>query len=218
MKTSNKGVNLIKSFEGYRSAAYKCPAGVWTIGYGHTGRVDGKKIRKGMKTTTAKAVELLKNDLAKFEKKVNKYWNKYHWTQNEFDALVSFAYNVGSIRGLTAFGMRSRATIARKMLLYNKASGRVLAGLTNRRIAERKLFITDNKNPYKEPTETIYKGCAGEGVKWVQWEIKQDGYNIKIDGDCGKKTDKAIRKYQKKNGLVVDGKVGSITRKYLKNN
>jgi lysozyme len=216
VKTSNRGINRIKSFEGYRSTAYKCSAGVWTIGYGHTGRVDGKKICKGMRITASKAVELLKNDLAKFEKGVNKYWNKYHWTQNEFDALVSFAYNVGSIRQLTAFGMRSKATIARKMLLYNKASGRALAGLTNRRIAERKLFLADNKNPYKEPAETIYKGCIGEGVKWVQWELKQRGYSLKIDGDCGSKTDKAIRKYQKKNGLTVDGKVGPVTRKCIK--
>jgi lysozyme len=142
MKTSNKGIKLVKASEGCRLKAYKCPAGKLTIGYGHTGRVDGKKIRFGMKITQAKATELLKKDLVKFEKKVNKYWNKYHWTQNEFDALVSFAYNVGSIRQLTALGMRSKATIARKMVLYNKAAGRPLKGLTDRRKAEQKLFLT----------------------------------------------------------------------------
>jgi lysozyme len=142
MKTSNKGINLIKSYEGYRGTAYKCPAGKYTIGYGHTGRVDGKKIRAGTKITKTKGTELLKADLAKFEKMVNKYWNKYHWTQNEFDALVSFAYNVGSVRQLTALGMRSKATIVRKMVLYNKAAGKPLKGLTDRRKAEQKLFLT----------------------------------------------------------------------------
>jgi lysozyme len=141
MKTSNKGINLIKSFEGYRGTAYKCPAGKWTIGYGHTGTVDGKKICTGMKITAVMGTELLRADLAKFEKKVNKYWKKYHWTQNQFDALVSFAYNHGTITDLTALGTRSKATIARKMLLYNKAAGRSLKGLTDRREAEQKLFL-----------------------------------------------------------------------------
>ena len=140
MKTSNQGINLIKAFEGYRNKAYKCPAGIWTIGYGHTGSVDGKKICAGMKITAEKAIELLKEDLEKFEKAVEKYDKKYHWNQNEFDAMVSFAYNVGSIRQLTALGTRSKETIANKLLAYNKAAGRALAGLTRRRVAEQKLF------------------------------------------------------------------------------
>jgi lysozyme len=147
MKTSNKGINLIKSFEGYRSVAYKCPAGKWTIGYGHTGKVDGKKVCAGMKITPAKATELLKADLVKFEKGVNKYWKRYRWTQSEFDSMVSFAYNVGSIRGLSAMGMRSKATIARKMLLYNKAAGKPLNGLTKRRKAEQALFLSKSIAP-----------------------------------------------------------------------
>jgi lysozyme len=140
MKTSNKGINLIKSFEGYRGTAYKCPAGKWTIGYGHTGKVDGKKVYASMRITPGKGTELLKADLAKFEKGVNKYSKKYHWSQNEFDALVSFAYNVGSIRKLTALGIRSKATIARNMLMYNKAAGKPLKGLTDRRKAEQEFI------------------------------------------------------------------------------
>lgn len=135
MKIGQSGINLIKQFEGCILEAYKCPAGVWTIGYGHTAGVT-----QGQKITQAQADAFLVEDLAKFEKKVEKY-SKYSWRQNEFDALVSFAYNVGSIDQLTANGARSRQVIAEKMLLYNKSKGVVLPGLTRRREAERKLFL-----------------------------------------------------------------------------
>lgn len=81
-------------------------------------------------------------------------------------------------------------------------------------------------NPYREPTETIKKGMAGEGVMWVQWELREAGYTIvrvngydkelKVDGDCGPITDAGIRAYQRDHGLVVDGKVGPATRKSMK--
>jgi Phage-related lysozyme (muraminidase) len=141
MKVSERGINLIKSFEGCKLTGYLCPAGVPTVGYGHTGAMDGKPVCKGMKITKTKAVELLKEDLEKFEKKVCKY-PKYKWTQNEFDALVSFAYNVGNIDKLTAGGTRSKAVIAEKILAYNKANGKELVGLTRRRKAEQALFLT----------------------------------------------------------------------------
>jgi hypothetical protein len=66
-------------------------------------------------------------------------------------------------------------------------------------------------NPYPEPTETIFKGCKGVVVKWVQWELVQDGFKLDFDGDCGSKTDKAIRDYQRKHKLAIDGRVGKIT-------
>lgn len=134
MKISTTGLNLIKSFEGCRLTAYKCPAGVWTIGYGHTGGV-----KFGQKITQAKADAYLKSDLAKFEKHVASY-KKYNWNQNEFDALVSFAYNVGSITQLTANGTRTKKQISEKILAYDKAAGKTLAGLTRRRQAEKALF------------------------------------------------------------------------------
>ena len=135
MKISTTGLNLIKSFEGCRLTAYKCPAGVWTIGYGHTGGV-----RSGQKITQAKADAYLKADLAKFEKHVMSYNKKYNWNQNEFDALVSFAYNIGSITQLTANGTRTKKQISEKILAYDKAAGKTLAGLTRRRQAEKVLF------------------------------------------------------------------------------
>lgn len=69
-------------------------------------------------------------------------YSAYNWTQPEFDALVSFAYNIGSIDGLTAKGTRTRSEIAAKILEYNKAGGKVLSGLIRRRQEERKLFLT----------------------------------------------------------------------------
>lgn len=136
LKTGQAGLDLIKQFEGYELTAYKYPAGVWTIGYGHTAGVAA-----GQVITQAEADKLLVEDVAKYEQKVNKYYDWYQWNQNEFDALVSFAFNIGSIDQLTANGTRSRAVIAEKILLYNKAAGKVLAGLTRRRQAEQELFL-----------------------------------------------------------------------------
>lgn len=103
MKISQKGMDLIKRFEGCKLTAYKCPAGLWTIGYGHTGNV-----REGQVITQDYAETLLRQDLITYELKVSRYEPKYTWRQHEFDALVSFAYNIGSIDQLTANGTRSR--------------------------------------------------------------------------------------------------------------
>ena len=74
----------------------------------------------------------------------------------------------------------------------------------------------DSKNPYKEPLLTIKLGSKGEGVMWVQWELNQDGFKIAINGICDTDKDKAIRSYQKKHGLEVDGKVGPKTRQSMR--
>jgi len=146
MKTSQTGINLIKSYEGCRLTAYKAAATekYYTIGYGHY----GSDVSKGMKITQAQADAYLVSDLAKFEAKVNKYQSKYNFNQNQFDALVSFAYNVGSIDGLTANGTRKIAQISAKFSAYNKSGGKVLAGLKKRRAAEKKLFNTAITNSF----------------------------------------------------------------------
>lgn len=136
LKTGQAGLDMIKQYEGCRLMAYKCPAGVLTIGYGHTAGV-----KAGQTITQAQADKYLVDDVAKYEKNVNKYYEKYRWNQNEFDALVSFAFNIGSIDQLTAGGTRTRAQIADKITAYCKAGGKVLAGLVRRREAERKLFL-----------------------------------------------------------------------------
>ena len=137
MKTSSKGVSLIKQFEGCRLTAYKCPAGVWTIGYGHTAGV-----KQGDVITQQTADDYLRNDLTTYENAVMKYDNIYHFNQNQFDALVSFTYNcgAGNLKSLTQSGKRTIAQIGEKLLLYNKAGGVVLRGLQRRRVAEKELF------------------------------------------------------------------------------
>ena len=163
MKTGNAGLNLIKQFEGCRLTAYKCPAGVWTIGYGHTaGVISGQTI------TQEEADKMLVCDVEKYERKVNKYYDRYRWNQNEFDALVSFAFNIGSIDQLTANGTRSRAVIAEKILLYNKAGGKVLNGLKRRREAERVLFLKPCEKTSGTGTEQSERGI-------VKYSLKADG-------------------------------------------
>ena len=214
MKISDKGLTLIRKYEGCRLTAYKCPAGVWTIGAGHTGSVDGKAICSGMKITSAKATELLAADCAKFEARVAKYTG-YGWNQNEFDALVSFAFNVGSIAQLTANGKRSRAEIAAAMLRYNKAGGKVLAGLTKRRTEERELFLAPCEEVCEVELKVLKKGSKGEPVKGLQRLLVGCGYGLAVDGDFGAKTENALKDYQDENGLTVDGVAGAKTYEAL---
>lgn len=140
MRASREVINLIKQFEGCRLDAYKCPAGKWTIGFGHT-----QGVKPGDKISQAQAEAYLMVDLERYEANVIKYDPKYNWTQNEFDALVCFAYNLGSIDGLVDNGKRTKAEIADAFLLYNTAKVNgvktVLAGLTRRRKSEQALFI-----------------------------------------------------------------------------
>lgn len=145
-KVSKRGIDLIKEFEGCQLTAYQDEVGVWTIGYGITNSdrsISGTTIKRGLKISQATAEEWLEESLdKKYLPKVMKYDTRYGWNQNEIDALVSFTYNIGSIDQLTANGSRSRETIAKKMLEYNKAGGTVYRGLARRREAERKLFLT----------------------------------------------------------------------------
>lgn len=169
LKTSAEGISLIKKFEGCRLAAYKDSVGVWTIGYGHTAGV-----KPGQKITQIQAESFLKDDLAKFEREVMKYDDKYHWNQNQFDALVSFALNIGNINQLTANGTRNIQTIAEKMLHYNKAGGKAVDGLTERRKKEHELFI--------KPVKQI-ENISPSGDKHVQLNYRQgQNYMIKAEG------------------------------------
>ena len=140
MKISTNGIALIKKWEKCHLVAYKATSSeeYYTIGYGHY----GADVKKGMKITQAQADAYLVSDLAKFEAKVEKYNTKYHFNENQFSALVSFAYNIGNIDQLTANGTRTIAQISQKILAYNTQKGKVLAGLTNRRKEEKALFDT----------------------------------------------------------------------------
>ena len=140
MKTSEKGIELIISFEGFSKKACKCvpTEKYYTIGYGHY----GKDVAMDATITKKGAIALLKKDLLSFEKKVDKYNHIYHFSQNEFDALVSFCYNVGNIDKLTVNGRRSKSEIADAMLRYTHSGGKELRGLVRRRTMERELFLS----------------------------------------------------------------------------
>lgn len=135
---SPEGLALIKQFEGCRLQAYKAlpTERYYTIGYGHY----SANITSNMVITQQEADNLLLSDLRRFEENVNKYYPHYLWKQNEYDALVSFAFNIGNIDQLTAHGSRNREMIANKMLEYCKSGGKVIDGLVNRRIIEKALF------------------------------------------------------------------------------
>ncbi|MBD5444999.1 MAG: lysozyme [Lachnospiraceae bacterium] len=142
MSISDKGVELIAKYEGCRLEAYKCPAGIWTIGYGHTAGVQPGQTLPSKEAAKA----LLKEDLKKYGGHVNSCVKNGHISfplnQNQFDALTSFCYNCGSGTLQKLVSGRDAATVAEKLLLYNKGGGKVLPGLVKRREEERALFIS----------------------------------------------------------------------------
>lgn len=166
MKISETGLNLIISFEGFCPKATKAvkTERYYTIGYGHY----GKDVEENQSITKDQALKLLKKDMKRFETKVMKYNDCYNFTQNEFDALVSFAYNVGNIDQLTARGTRTKKEIADAMLLYTKSGGNVLDGLRKRRNKERELFLkcsTSNFYPkYRGASKDIDVVLSSIGV------------------------------------------------------
>lgn len=133
------GLTLIKKFEGLRLKAYKCAAGVWTIGYGHT-----KGVKEGDVITEKEAEALLQEDLDKFIDHVRYYDETYNYNfnENEFSALVSFAFNIGTLRGITNGGKRTKFQIGSKFNAYVYAGGKKLNGLIKRRAAEYNLYNT----------------------------------------------------------------------------
>ena len=138
MKTSNVGIALIKRFEGLRTKAYLCPAGVPTIGYGHT-----KDVRlNDPEITEAEADRLLAEDLGVYEAAVTEMV-KVPLTQNQFDALVSFAFNlgIGALRFSTLLKrLNAGLPCAEEFDRWTMAGGKTLPGLVRRRAAERRLF------------------------------------------------------------------------------
>lgn len=145
MQTSEKGIALIKQFEGCKLTAYQDSVGVWTIGYGWTQPVEGKPIRAGMTIKQETAERLLKTGLVSYESDLSRLV-KVGLTQGQFDALVSFTYNLGARSLSTSTLLRKinagdYAGAADEFLRWNKAGGKVLNGLTRRREAERALFL-----------------------------------------------------------------------------
>lgn len=145
MKTSSSGRAAIAAREGNVLTAYQDSVGIWTIGVGHTAAAGSPVPKAGMKITSAESDAILSRDLAKFEASVSNAV-KVPLNQNEFDALVSLAFNIGGgafsnstlVRKLNA---GDRAGAAQQFLVWNKAGGRVLNGLVKRRESERRQFL-----------------------------------------------------------------------------
>lgn len=148
MRASKTGVSIIKKYEGFSAAPYLCPAGVPTIGYGNTFYPDGRKVSMSdSKLTEVQATQMLILLVDSFSEKVDKLI-KTQLNQNQFDSLVSFAYNVG-------VGNLQKSTLLKKVntnpndksirdefLKWNKAGGKVLNGLVKRRLEESDLYFT----------------------------------------------------------------------------
>lgn len=225
MKTGKKGIELIKQFEGCKLTAYKCPAGVWTIGYGTTGKVDNKAIGKDMKITKTKAESLLKEDLATFEKSVSNYV-KVPINQNQFDALVSFVYNVGAgaLKGSTLLKKLNKKDYqgaAEEFLKWNKAGGKVMEGLKRRREAERKLFLesTVGKNEPKKDKVTYVSVTAKSGLKCRKTaSTKGQVLGAFLKGEKIELLEKTNKDWYKVKGLCVAGKriTGYCSSQHLK--
>ena len=139
MKASQDCVDLVKFFEGFEGKAYLCPANVWTIGYGRT-----KNVQEGDRITKVQAERDLLEELEEFAEQVLNSV-KVELTQNELDALTSWTYNLGvgnlnSSTLLKKLNTGDKDSVPSEMLRWNKAAGKVLAGLTRRREAEAKLW------------------------------------------------------------------------------
>lgn len=179
MKVSAAGINLIKEFEGVRLKSYKCPAGVWTIGVGHTSAAGPPVVKPGMEITNAQATKILAQDLVQFEDGVEAAV-KVPLTQNQFDALVSFTFNVG-------LGAFQKSTLLKKLnagqydavpaelMKWTKAGGKELPGLVRRRRAEAALWrgVDDNKAVKQDarltpdlpqPSKTMVKSKEGNAA------------------------------------------------------
>lgn len=152
MKTGKKGLDMINHFETGDNlkkylTAYQDSVGVWTIGIGSTYYEDGTRVKKGDKITEERAKQLFANTLTTYEKEVKKHI-KVALNQNQFDALVSFTYNLGGTNlGRSTLAKKINAntcdpSIRDEFIKWNRAGGKVLAGLTRRRVAEAELYFS----------------------------------------------------------------------------
>jgi lysozyme len=184
MNLNKKGLDLIKSHEGLRLEAYPDPAtkaDPWTIGYGHTSAAGPPSVRPGLKISRQEAEDILKQDLATFERHVRSRV-KVPLNDNQFSALVSFCFNVGPGNFdrsgvLKAVNSNQFDLVPARLMLWNKAAGKVMRGLTRRRAEEGELFMIGYADPDdaklihgaqtakgKSPIESTTNIAAGVGA------------------------------------------------------
>lgn len=231
MRVSKKCINLVKEFEGCSLVArYDQYGALWEIGYGITSHdidITGKKIKEGMKISQATADKWLEEALnKKYLPKVMKYQSKYKFNTSQIDALVSFAYNVGSIDGLTQNGRRTKKEIAEAFALYKKSGGVVLNGLIRRREAEKKMYNagpkTFDEGWPKLPTRGYFQlADKGAEVKKVQKYLSwMNLYADEISGVYDEETVRAVKLLQSTIPTTKNGKFGNkclpFAKKYKK--
>lgn len=145
-KINEAGLDLIKEFEGCKLKAYKCPAGVWTVGYGLTSRAGFIKVEEGTTITQAEADYYMEQVVQKFAGEIAPHITA-PINENEMAAFTSLAYNIGTTAfkkssALKHFNAGDKLKAAYSITLWNKAGGKVLKGLERRRAAEKELFLT----------------------------------------------------------------------------
>ena len=187
MKISDKGKQIIKNFEGLRLQAYKpMPSELyWTIGYGHY----GPDVKVGMRITQEQANNLLDKDLEKFEEGVTSCV-KVPLNENQFSALVSFAFNVGlgalqTSTLLKKLNAKDYSGASNEFLRWDKCNGKSLAGLTKRRQAERALFLECSQKehselPYAVRTLTDLNVRANASTSAKIWYVAKKGTILKV--------------------------------------
>jgi len=159
MKTSQRGIDLLKESEGLRLKAYQCSAGVWTVGFGTTNATGLIDIKRDTVITKPQAEELLKRSLRSYEDAVNDYV-KVPLNQSQYDSLVNFIYNIGegAFKKSTLLKKLNRggyASIPSEMMRWNKVGGKVNRGLVNRRTKEAALWSEDDWQADDEPAEPV---------------------------------------------------------------
>lgn len=187
MQTSKNGVQFIAQFEGCHLYAYPDSGGIWTIGYGHT-----TGVTPTMKITMQQALLYLAEDISNKEKYVNKYNNIYHFTQDQFDALVSFCYNAGqgNLNKLLDNGNKPLEIVKLDLpTTCIKAKGTVLKGLIRRRKAESEL-MGDCKKDLDLVVHEVMVGMWGNGEDRKR-KLTDAGYDYKhIQEEINKKLKK----------------------------
>lgn len=167
MKMTPEGLALIRQFEGFRGQAYRCPAGIWTIGYGHTSQAGPPSVSPGMTMSEGRAREVLVVDVERFAAGVRANLTR-PVSDARFSALVSFAFNVGlgafrSSSVLRAVNAGDLDAVPRRLQLWVKGGGRVLPGLVRRRAAEAAMFVGGGEG--NAPPEAVSRPDPVEGKR-----------------------------------------------------
>lgn len=206
------GLDLVKSFESLRLHAYQDAVGVWTIGWGH---IEGVKADQTI--TEAQAEKFLLSDIAEAESAVERLIT-VQLNDNQFAALVSFTFNLGG-GSLQISTLRKKlnagdyASVPGQLALWVKGDGKTLPGLVKRRKAEADLWNTPcgSTTPVASEKPTLHRGDRSAAVLDLQTRLALHGLAIACDGIFGPATERAVKAFQKRAGLTIDGVAGPNT-------